>query len=273
MQLTKRRLIVGFIFFLITCVAFLGRQTTGVWADALTLAQTVQAGQTANYQLEIYNESSAQQAYTLTLTGFPAALSASFTQGGPILATVTVAAGGYGLVNLRVDVPVDTPIGHYVATLTALRTDGTTVTNPVSLIVENTYALQIVSQTANLSTFSGQEFTFSSTAANAGAAPVTNLTLLLDTPAKWVVQSDPSVVANLEPGAEAAFAVKVLVPASQVAIDQPVHLTLRSDQTISPASTLTVRVQKSPTFLYGAALLIGLAIAGVFVYFRAKGRR
>ncbi|MCA9968310.1 MAG: hypothetical protein KC423_28895, partial [Anaerolineales bacterium] len=78
---------------------------------------------------------------------------------------------------------------------------------------------------------------------------------------------------TLEPGAETTIHAQVLVPSSQVTGDQTLQLALASDQTTSPASSLTVRVQKSPTFLYAALGLMGLAIAAAIVYFRRKGRR
>lgn len=77
----------------------------------------------------------------------------------------------------------------------------------------------------------------------------------------------------LEPGAETTFQASVLVPSSQVSIDQQLHLTLTSDQTSSPESSLMVRVQKSPTFIYIALGLMALAITAVVIYFRRKGRR
>ena len=174
---------------------------------------------------------------------------------------------------LHIEVPAETPVGHYTGQFSAIRDDGQVLINPLGLTVENTYALQIVSQSLNLTSFSGQTFTFDITAANSGAAPLTNLALAVDAPAKWIVTSDPAVLPSLEPGAQAVIQAQVAIPASQVARDQELKLTLASDQITSPESNLTVRVQKSPTFFYVALAVMGLAIGGVFLYFRSKGRR
>lgn len=246
---------------------------TLAWADEVTLDQTTQAGLMAQYPLEIHNQTSTDHTYQLAVTGLPDTLAVTFTQGGPLLDSVTIPANDYGEITLRVDVPADTPVGHYAAQFTTTRDDGATLTYPLALNVENTYAVKITGQATNANAFSGQEFTFEATAANTGAAPVTNLALKVDTPAKWIVQLDPPVVDKLEPGDNVNFQARVLVPASQVSIDQPLPLSLTSDQATSPASALTVRVQKSPNYLIASGGMMALAVAGVFIYFRIKGRR
>ena len=144
---------------------------------------------------------------------------------------------------------------------------------PVTIMVENTYALKIVSQSVNLSTFSGQSFTFDISAVNAGVGSLSNVLLKVDVPAKWIVQTEPQKVSTLEPGADVALHVQVAVPPSQIAIDQPVTLKVVSDQTSSPEGQLLVRVQKNPNYLFVAGGIMALAVAGVFVYFRVNGRR
>ena len=242
-------------------------------ADGIALSQTVQASQTAVYRLEVQNDTAVDHEYSLSLDGLPNTLVASFSQGGPLVDKVLVAANGYGSLTLNVDVPTDTPVGHYTAQVNVTRDDGQTLTYPLSLTVENTYALQIVSQSTNLNAFSGQEFSFDVTVANRGAAAVTNVALAVDAPAKWIVTSDPAALPSIEPGAETTVHVRAAVPSSQVAQDQKISLSLTGDQTTSPESILTVRIQKSPTFFYAALGIIALAIAGVFIYFRSQGRR
>lgn len=258
---------------LLISLTLFGFGAARVRADEITLAQTVQAGQMAEVPLEIHNDTATEHSYSLALSGLPDALTATFTQGGPVLDSVTVPANSYGQVTLRVQVPRETPVGHYAAQFSATRDDGSALTHPVTLNVANTYALQIASQNVNANAFAGQEFTFAATAANTGAAPVTNLSLGVDTPAKWITQIDPPSVDQLAPGAEATFQVRVLVPSSQVTIDQPVPLSLSSDQVSSPESKLLVRVQKSPNYLFAAGGLMLAAVAGVFIYVKRKGRR
>jgi len=242
-------------------------------ADEAAPAETTQAGQTAEYHVELRNDTAVSHDYTLSISGLPENLTTSFTQGGPVLQQVTVATGGYGQVTLRVEVPLDTPVGRYPAIFTATRDDGATLTLPVALNVENTYSVRITSQAVNVNTFSGQEFTFEATASNTGAAPLTNLALVINAPAKWVVQTEPQSVASLEPGAAATYSVRVFVPASQIPIDQLMSLSATSDQAASPETTLTVRVQSSPNYLIFAGVISLLAVAGVLVYFRVRGRR
>ncbi len=262
-----------FLIIAIVLVALAGITAQIILADGLVPVQTVQAGQTATFRIELRNEMAQQHQYDLSLNGLPDTLTATFTQGGPVIQQITVAANSYESLTLRVDVPIDTPVRRYTADVSAMRDDGVAVTTPITLNVENTYAIQITSQNVNLSTFSGKEFTFDATASNTGAAPVTNLALTLDAPSKWVVRVNPASVDSLEPGSTIDFRVQVVVPASQIAIDQPVTLVLTSDQVASPESTLMVRVQNNPNYLLPAGAIVLAAVAGVFVYFRIKGRR
>ncbi len=242
-------------------------------ADTIALSETVQAGETAVFTLEIHNETTASHTYTPTLSGLPDGLTISFSQGGPVMDKIVIPAQSAEQIVARVETARETPVGSYNGQFVATRDDGTALTIPLDLVVANTYAVQIASQTLNLSVFSGQEFTFDLTAVNSGAAPLTHVALQMQTPAKWIVQTDPAQVDSLAAGASTAFHAKVLVPPSQMAIDQPVKLTVSSDQVSSADGTVIVRVQKSPNFLYGAGLIIALAVAGVFLYFRRQGRR
>lgn len=242
-------------------------------ADAIALSQTVQAGETAVYSVDLRNQTSVSHDYALALTALPTDMSGSFTQGGPVVDQVTTAAQGSSQVFIRIETTRTSPVGVYDIQFTATRDDGDRLEIPLTLVVENTYALQIVSQSTTLSVFSGKDFTFDVTASNSGAAPVTNVSLQVDAPAKWLVQTDPPRVNELAPGESVDFHATVNTPQSQVAIDQPVGVSVVSDQVTSDASELTVRVQKSPSYLYSSAGVMLFAIAGVFVYFRRKGRR
>ncbi len=59
---------------------------------------------------------------------------------------MTLAPHTYSLVTLRVDVPSDTGVGRYVGAVMATRDDGEELIIPIVLNVENTYAVEIVSQ-------------------------------------------------------------------------------------------------------------------------------
>lgn len=243
------------------------------FADEIALAQTVQAGQTAEFTFGVRNDTADENQYTLTLTGLPEDMAVNFSLNGPLIESISVPPQDTVQVRLRVEVPADTPVGHYSGQISAVRDDGQAIGIPLSLSVENTYALNVVSQSLNLTSFSGKEFSFDVTGANSGAAPVTNVTLIVNAPPKWNVSMDPSSLSSMGPGAEAIFHVRVLVPASQAPQDQTLSLALLSDQTASPERSLTVRVQKSPTFFYAALGLMALAVGGVLIYFRSRGRR
>lgn len=243
------------------------------YADGIILSKTVQASQTAEYSVELHNDTTSEHTYSLSVSGLPDMIAVRFTQGGPLLQEIRVPAQGYAQVFIRVDVPADTPVGRYEGQFVATRDDGIVLDIPMSLNVENTYALQIVSLPLNQNVFSGQDFSFDVTVLNSGAATVTHLALKPDAPPKWIVTVEPSVVDTLAPGDQMVFHVKVMVPASQSPGDETFKMSLSSEQTATPASTMTVRVQKSPTLFFAALGLMALAVVGVFLYFRVQGRR
>ncbi len=264
----QRALLLSVLF-----IATLGWLAGIAAADQIALAQTTHAGQPATYTIELHNDTAVAHEYGLALAGLPHAMTATVSEGGPALDRVRIAANTYRQIALRIDVPPDTHVGRYATAFTATRDDNTVMTLPVVLHVENTYAVRITSQNVNVNTFSGQEFTFEATASNTGAAPITNVALAVDAPARWVVHVDPGATASLEPGAQASYTVRVLVPATQAAIDQRLTLSATSDQANSPDAALLVRVQTSPNLLLYAGMIGLVAVVGVLVYFRIKGRR
>lgn len=262
-----------FLFAVLALVVIFSHVPQGALADEAILSQTTQAGQPAVYTLELHNETTSEHVYRLMLAGLPESMTVTFTGSGPVMESVSIAANSYGQITLHVGVPAETTVGHYTATLTATRDDNTALTLPIALNVENTYAVQITSQNVNINTFSGQEFTFEVAASNTGASPVTNLGLVVTTPARWVAQVEPNIVNQLDPGSSVTFAVRVLVPATQAAIEQNLTMMVTSDEITSAETSLPVRVQTSPNFFLYAGLVSLAALVGVFVYFRVKGRR
>lgn len=242
-------------------------------ADSASTAAIVQAGGTAALTFDVTNETASEQSYTLTATGLPPQAAAEFTEDGTVSTAIAVPANGDLPVTMQVQVPAGTPVGTYDGGFTATRGDGSALTVPFVLAVQNTYALKITSTAQNISAFSGKDFTLDVVVSNTGAAALTNVAPAMDMPSKWVLLSDPASVPSLDPGAEAVFHLAATVPASQVAIDQPVSVSVTSDQVSSPVSDLSVRVQSNPVFLPAAAAVVVIALIAVAVYFRLKGRR
>lgn len=243
------------------------------WGDIVRPAAVVQAGATAPLTLALTNETSAPHSYELTTTGLPAGMTVTFAQSGPVVTSVKVGPQASTPVTLRIQVPADARLGSADIKFVARRDDGTSVEAPFTLDVESTYALKITSASKNVSTFSGQDFALDVAVVNNGAADATNLKPSLEMPSKWVLSADPASIPSLGPGKEAVFHLKVTVPASQVAIDQPVKVSVGSDQVGSPASPVSVRVQNNPVYLPIAGGIVLIALIALVVYFRRKGRR
>ncbi|MHB1341033.1 MAG: COG1470 family protein [Coriobacteriia bacterium] len=258
---------------MLVAMMFLLTVATPACADTVRPAAIAQAGTTATLTLALINETSSPHSYDLTATGLPAGMSATFTQAGPVMTSVKVGAHASAPVTLQLQVPADARLGRADITFVARRDDGASVEAPFTLDVESTYALKITSASKNVSTFSGQDFALDVAVVNSGAADATNLKPSLDMPPKWVLVADPPSIPSLGPGKEAVFHLKVTVPASQVAIDQPVKVSVGSDHVSSPSSPVSVRVQNNPVYLPIAGGVVLIALVALVVYFRRKGRR
>lgn len=243
------------------------------WADTLHPALVAQAGTTAELAFDINNETAQQHSYELTATGLPSGVTVQFVQDDSLVTGVDAEPNTAVPVSLRVHVATGAQIGSVELTFVARRDDEVTIEAPFTLDVRSIYALSITGAPKNASAFSGQEFGFDVTVTNGGAASATNLQPVLDMPSKWVMISDPPSIASLDPGGEAVFHLMVTVPASQVAIDQPVSVSVSSDQTLSEAVPVAVRVQSNPVYLPVAGGVVLAALAAVIIYFRRKGRR
>jgi uncharacterized membrane protein len=244
-----------------------------VSADELAIAQTVEAGQEAEYHVEVHNETSESHDYSLSVEGLAADFQASFTQGAAVLETISVDAKSFAPIILRLATALETPIGDYRAEIVLNRDDGLRLTIPLRLRVENTYAVRISSQTLNITSFSGQEFSFEVSALNSGAGDLHNLRLVVEVLPKWLLETSPSVVESLAPNETATFEVRVLIPPSQVAAELPLKFHLEAEEVSSPDASLLVRVQSNPDYLVYALGLGIVAIVAVVIYFRLKGRR
>lgn len=242
-------------------------------ADAIHPDVLAPAGTTAVFTTRVANESSQDHTYELACVGLPVGASATFVTSGPIVTSVAIPAHGDTAITLRVVVPADAITGSSAALLVATRNDGVKLEMPFALTVDDAFSLKIVSASKNVSAFSGQEFTLDVTALNSGTRAITNVVPQADMPSKWVLLSEPASVSQLDPGKEAVFHLRVTVPSSQVAIDQPVSVSVIGDQVSSPAADLSVRVQSNPVFLPVAGAMVFIAIAAVAVYFKRKGRR
>lgn len=246
---------------------------SSAWADGIVPAQSTESGRAAMYSLSVLNPTDSAQTYHLSTSGLPDLFTTSFRTPTGTTNEVTVPPNGYEQIAMQVDVPLGTPVRSYMFRLEAADGDGRTFTQDLFLDVRNTYSMHTVPDTVGGSVFSGQEFGFSATVLNTGAAPITGVKLQVEAPTKWVVLVEPGTVPVLKVGDSAAFSIRVLVPASQGPGPASLLVGSVSDQTVEPKETTTVQVQKKPGYLVASAVIVVVAGMGMIFYFRRKGRR
>ena len=252
---------------------FLGDAITTCWSDSFTINQNIKPGQTAEYSLEISNNSNKEQSFKLSSDGLPKLMNISFTANGPALKSITIPANDRTQLTAAVEVPINTKPGKFTGRFTAVDSKGSSSSIPFSMNVTNIHSLKIISWTTTVQAFSGQDFNFEVEILNSGISNESNITIIVDAPAKWIVQLPRIKIKNLLPGEKNKMSVKILIPSSQVAVDQIIKFHIKSDFTESTKRELTVHVQKNPVFFIPLGIIALLTIIIVFVYFKIKGRR
>ena len=134
-------------------------------------------------------------------------------------------------------------------------------------------SLAVTSNEKTLKVVNGQTTTLHIGVTNDGSAEMKDITVQIDLPYKWMIQSmDPRSV-SLLPGESGEFTVVLAVPASENASTHTLNVSCTSGELTSEIINIPVAVVTNPVFGYAILGCIVLMIAGTVVYFRRNVRR
>jgi len=134
-------------------------------------------------------------------------------------------------------------------------------------------SLTVTSTEKTLKVVNGQTTTLHIGVTNDGSTELKDISVQIDLPYKWIIQSmDPGTV-SLLPGESSEFTVVLLVPASENASTHTLNVSCTSGELTSDIINIPVAVVTNPMFGYAILGCIVLMIAGTAIYFRRNVRR
>lgn len=243
---------------------------------------------TAQYP-ELQGASKAKFQFQLTLNnnGFrdeSFALSAHAPQGWQVdftpayaskeIGAIPVKAGNSQSIDVNVTPPNGAAAGKYTVVASAAAGPGQQVSTRLHVTLVGSYDLQLTTPSGrlNAAATAGGRSAVPLLVANAGTAPVRNISLAADAPSGWNVAFRPDVVATLAPGASQQVTMSVDPSAQAIAGDYDVAVTAAS-----PAADAQqdIRVSVSGSTLWGwiGVLIVLGVLAGLGYLFRRLGRR
>ncbi len=134
-------------------------------------------------------------------------------------------------------------------------------------------SLAVTSAEKTLKVVNGQATTLHIGVTNDGSAEMKDITVQIDLPYKWIIQSmDPRTV-SLLPGESGEFTVVLAVPSSENASTHTLNVLCTNGDQTSEIINIPVAVVTNPAFGYGILGCIVLMITGTMIYFRRNVRR
>ena len=188
-------------------------------------------------------------------------------------ATMTVAGGGSGSVNVEADPPADATAGAYPLTVAAT---GNGVTASIDLAVEITGSYSAVlstpDQRLNADVRAGGTTDVSLVLVNTGSAPLQDVQLSATAPSGWEVTFDPATLAAVAPG-ETAPLTAVITPSREAVAGDYIVTFHSSVPEVRASVDLRTTVRTSEFWGVVGVGIIVIALSGLGLVFRRFGRR
>lgn len=222
---------------------------------------TVEAGETINFPIAIWNKGETDALFLLTVISVPENWKTVFTSEDIEISSVLITAGESLTLQLEVTPPSAVETGIYPIIVYTESDDGL-IKKQIDLKVSivGSYELNLELSTLYTTVTIGNSLTFSSTVRNNGQSPITTLYLEAVLPEDWDITINPAQVSTLAPREYTTFTLVVETPSDTVAGDYLVTLQALSDQAESDEVDLRVTAKASTAWGF-----IGFGLAGVFV--------
>lgn len=175
--------------------------------------------------------------------------------------------------SVEFDSPIRAKAGEYPITVRA-RSGAFEGSTNLKVTLKGTYDLKMgtLSGTLNTAVTAGNKTPVDFLVANAGTAPIRNLSFISKKPEKWTVEFKPDKIDALNPGEVREIKMEVLAPGRSITGDYMLTLSANSPDT---SKSVEFRVAVSTPTLWGwiGAGIVGLVILGLGVVFVRLGRR
>ena len=257
-------IIIVFCFSLIPQMAF---------AESLVSSQSGFPGQVTQFGFVFANSDTKTHNYAVQTRSLPQGFAATWFQSKQVIQQVKLLPGQMTELTLQVAIPMDAKQGGYQFQATMFRDDNHEDLTSLSLHIDNSFLLKIVSSSSNLAAFSGKNVTFPISVSNLGQKELTGIKLKLDLPHKWQATVAPDNLGVLKAGATANYQVKVSIPPTQDAGNQKITIIAQAEQAKSEAVNVMIETQKGANYLVLPIAAVIIILIGAVMYFKKQGRR
>ena len=134
-------------------------------------------------------------------------------------------------------------------------------------------SLAATSNEKTLKVVNGQTTTLHIGVTNDGSAEMKDITVQIDLPYKWIIQSMAPESISLHPGESGEFTIQLAVPSSENASTHTLNVSCMSGEITSDIINIPVAVVTNPLFGYVILGSIVLMVVVTIFYFRRGIRR
>jgi uncharacterized membrane protein len=221
----------------------------------------------------IENSDSTPHSYKLLLDNLPEGFKSIFTADGVALEELNVPAASEKIIELHVDVPPEPTQGNYKLIFSGTREDGQKTTMPISITINNNFAVKIASQIKTLQTLNGKDINFDIAVLNTGNKELKDLSLTTSLPYKWTIESIAPEKVSIAPGKSAVYKVNIFIPPTQAAINTEIKIKATNQEAQSQEVSIPVTVTANTDYAWLIIVFVVIAAVATIIYFRKHGRR
>jgi uncharacterized membrane protein len=224
------------------------------------------------FRTDIKNRTGDKQLYSLKGIA-PRGWQVIFKPSGQQATAVEIEPNSSKDVIIEVKPPQNVKAGSYIIPVSAT-TNLTSADLELEVVITGTYELELTTPTGLVSTkvTAGGERNLELLVRNTGSSILSNVRLSATKPSGWVVEFEPSEIANIEPGQISIVALKLKADKNAIAGDYIAKFTASIPEV---SSDVTFRVAVKTPVLWGwIGILVILIAMGIIIYlFRKYGRR
>ncbi|MDD3139523.1 MAG: NEW3 domain-containing protein [Lachnospiraceae bacterium] len=264
------------VLFLLTLVFSFMQKDIQVFASevpSITSNYEMVPGESTNARISLENMDTVPHTYTLNFGQLPEGFNGYFSLDGKVINSITISASQKNLINFFIDVPLNTSATNMSIPLEIIRDDGVKESLSVSFTLNPNYALSISSSIQSIKAINGDSIMLEIGVTNTGNKDLTDLSLQVDPPYKWIVDNVDPTNLTLKPGENSLYKLKVTIPTSGQAGQYPINISCTNSDVTSNSISIPVNVSTSVNYFWWITGIIGVLLIFTILYFKKHGRR
>jgi uncharacterized repeat protein (TIGR01451 family) len=234
---------------------------------------TVEAGETMNFPLAIWNQGEKDALVLLNIPVVPVNWNTAFIADDIEVSSLILLAGESESIELEVTPPNAVESGEYTLEVLIESDDGTKHKIKLAITVEGSYELELELSTLYTTVTIGNSVSYTAKVTNRGQTAVTTLYLEAIIPDEWDATITPVQVQSLNPRDSVTFTIISETPSDTVTGDYLLTMQAISDQLESDQTDVRITAQASTSWGFIGVGLAAIAVVGAVFIFKKFKRR